>query len=48
MEENKQFLKQEKKLQKLNKKTEKLEQKESLKVAEIVEKKKEQIGRAHV
>lgn len=41
MEENKQFLKQEKKLQKLNKKTEKLEQKESLKVAEIVEKKKE-------
>lgn len=41
MEENKQFLKQEKKLQKLNKKTEKLEQKESLKVAETVEKKKE-------
>ena len=41
MEENKQFLKQEKKLQKLNKKTEKIEQKESLKVAEIVEKKKE-------
>ncbi len=41
MEENKQFLKQEKNLQKLNKKTEKIEQKESLKVAEIVEKKKE-------